>query len=222
MRLVLFDIDQTLIETGGVGMRCMGEAVRVTLGEGFERIGRIVPDGKTDPQILLEALADERHVKAVTDCYVGLLQAELSRPDARRRLKPGVASLLAALRAHASTALGLLTGNLQTTAYLKLAALDIADYFPVGGFGSDAADRNRLGPVAVERARSHYGAAFDRVWVIGDTPLDVRAAHATPARALGVATGRHSVAELLAAGADAALTDLSDTDRVLDVLDGRL
>ncbi|HEY3997771.1 MAG TPA: HAD family hydrolase [Candidatus Xenobia bacterium] len=218
MTLVLFDIDQTLMESGGVGMRCLKAAARETLGiDAFEGVH---PDGKTDPQILAEGLSihglGEADFKHVIARYIELLRDELGRPDPRRRLKPGVQALLDALSAN--TALGLLTGNLQTTAHLKLQALRIEPYFPIGAYGSDAAVRTHLGPVALQRARAHYGRTFDTVWVIGDTPMDIEAGRAIAAHTLAVATGSHTVEALQRAKADAALPDLSDTAQVLQIL----
>jgi phosphoglycolate phosphatase-like HAD superfamily hydrolase len=225
MRLLLFDIDQTLIYTAGAGMRCLRRAVAEVTGLHLEFAA--LPDGKTDPLILEEMLAQAglsptEYEHEIWRRYEQYLGEELSRADERRTVKPGVRPLLAALSEDSRACLGLLTGNLEVTARVKLAAFALAEYFPVGAFGSDAADRNQLGPIALERARRHWGVPFEaaETWIIGDTERDVRAAHAFGGRALAVATGRATVDELRASGAETVLADLADTARVMEVLLG--
>lgn len=226
-RLVLFDIDQTLTFTDGVGMRCLGRAAREVC---LVDLSAITPDGRTDPAILREGFRShgvpaENWKESEAEIflrYQDYLTRELERPDGRRTLKPGVAELLAELEEAPWAYLGLLTGNMEATGRLKLRSLDIDRYFPVGAFGSDCADRCRLGVVALERARRHYRVPFEPAWtwVIGDTLHDVEAAHAVGARALAVATGRAPRAVLEEACPEVALDDLSDVARVLEILRG--
>ena len=224
-RLILFDIDQTLISTDFAGMTCLTRA----LGEVCcTDLSAVTPDGKTDPAILREVLGhtdwpEERWRDLEAEVFVRYaeyLAEELGRDNPRRSLKPGVAELLARLQAEPWAHLGLLTGNLERTGFLKLRALGIDHYFPVGGYGSDSADRRQLGAVALERARRHYGVAFgpEHVWVIGDTAHDVDAAHAVGARALAVATGRYPAERLRESEPAVVLEDLSDVPRVLELL----
>ena len=119
-------------------------------------------------------------------------------------------------------ALGLLTGNLRRGAEVKLGSRNLWRYFPFGAFADDCEDRNRLGPHALRRARTHHGVEFAPadMWVIGDTPHDVVCARAFGARALAVATGRHSADELRAAGPDAVFPDFSDTAAFWRLIDG--
>lgn len=190
----------------------------------------VVPDGKTDPAILREGfraagIAPARWRELEEEIwlrYPRYLEEELARPRKGRRLKPGVRELLRALAGAPGVYLGLLTGNLEAAARLKLEAFGLNPLFPVGAFGSDCADRCRLAQVALERARRYYGVPFrpERTWVVGDTPFDVEAARAIGARALAVATGRHSLPRLQECLPDAACEDLSPTSRVLALLLG--
>lgn len=223
-RLLLFDIDQTLINTGGVGMRCLWRAVHEVVENPVEPV-RVNPDGKTDPSILAEIVERTGHSldgleDEVWARYAQYLAEALTQEDERRGVKPGVPALLTALSVEPRACLGLLTGNLERTARIKLGAFELDHYFPIGAFGSDHADRRCLGPVALTRARDHFAVPFEpsEVWVIGDTVRDVEAAHAFGARALGVATGRVTLDELTATGAEAVLADLSNTEAVLDLL----
>lgn len=224
-RLILFDIDQTLVFTAGAGMRCLARAFREVCGAGLDGV---VPDGRTDPALVREGLhrADvpfrtwPAREAEILERYVEYLEEDLAVHDPARHLKPGVGDLLEALEAASWARLGLLTGNLEVTGRMKLRALGIDRYFPVGGFASDCSDRCRLGSVALERARRHYGIPFEpsQVWVLGDTVHDVQAAHAMGARAMAVATGRYPVEHLLQSGPAAALEDLSDLPRTLSIL----
>jgi phosphoglycolate phosphatase len=231
MRLILFDIDGTLLWTDGAGRRAIHQALLDEAGTA----GPITDyrfDGKTDPQIVRELLtlaghpaaqAEER-VAAVCRRYVMLLAAELAKPTQATRLFPGVAELLAALEPHeaAERALvGLLTGNLADGAALKLrsAGLDPAR-FAVGAFGSDSHRRSDLPAVAAERAARRTGRTFSGadVMIVGDTPDDVACGRPIGARAVAVATGFYDVAQLRAAGAAHVFEHLSDTTAVLDAL----
>ncbi|MCA1586421.1 MAG: HAD hydrolase-like protein [Acidobacteria bacterium] len=133
---------------------------------------------------------------------------------------PGVRALLAALVALPNAHLALLTGNYREAAQVKLSYFHLASFFAWGAFGDESPDRNELARIAVQRAADQGVPADARasVLVIGDTPYDIACAHAVGARALGVATGGHSVAELRDAGADVVLDDLSDTEGVLRLL----
>lgn len=227
-KLVLFDIDGTLLWTDGAGREAIHQALVRELGtagpiQGFRF------DGKTDPQIVHELLtaaghpsADKpSHVQAVCDRYATLLDAELQRPERKIRVLPGVRSLLTALDRRVDAVLGLLTGNLATGATLKLrrAGIDPA-LFPVGAFGSDAVNRSALPAIAVARAAEIMGDAptGHDVVIIGDTPADVTCGQSVGARAIGVGTGFYSAADLRAAGAFAAFDDLRQTEQVISAI----
>jgi phosphoglycolate phosphatase len=225
MKLVLFDIDGTLLWSDGAGRSAITAALLDEMGatgpiEGFRF------DGKTDPQIVHELmLAAEHphahsssHIQAVCHRYVELLQRELAAGRRSPYVYPGVGELLDALEHRPDAVLGLLTGNLVDGARLKLASVGIDfDRFPVGAFGSDAAEREKLPAVAAARAAPLMGEAprGDKIVIIGDTPADVTCGASVGARPIAVATGHYGVETLRAAGAYAVFEDFSDTDGVL-------
>jgi phosphoglycolate phosphatase-like HAD superfamily hydrolase len=223
--LLLFDIDRTLLASGGAGFRAINRAFAELYGLEDATEG-ITPDGKTDPMLFREAVArfdgtdrlDGAAIRRLTDRYIELLPEEITAPPAR--LMPGVRQLLEALEPLPTVGMGLLTGNLELTAYVKLGFFGLDRFFTFGAFGSDSGDRLELPPIAVRRAESLFGnrVAFRDVTVIGDTPRDVACALAWGARAVGVATGRSSRQELHNAGAHVVFGDLSDTGVVLDAL----
>ena len=227
-RLVLFDIDGTLLSAEGAPRRAFHRAML----EVYATAGPIAThrfDGKTDPQIARELLTVAGLPMAVIDrgldalwlAYLRELSSEFAQPHHRTVVMPGILNLLDALeQRHTDVVLGLLTGNIEQGAALKLASAAIRTQFRVGAFGSDHERRDQLPPVAVDRARALTGRTFERrdIVIIGDTPSDVTCGHALAVRAIGVATGRHEPAELAAAGADAVFADLADTETVLDAI----
>jgi phosphoglycolate phosphatase-like HAD superfamily hydrolase len=233
MKLVLFDIDGTLLWTDGAGRRAIRQAL-------LDEVGTAGPiesyrlDGKTDPQIVRELLAlaahpladDAARVQGVCRRYLELLAAELARPTQRTKLMAGIAELLAALAEHEAAGralVGLLTGNLERGAALKLrsAGLDPAR-FRVGAYGSDSDRRADLPAVAARRAAALVGRAFagEDIVIVGDTPEDIACGRPIGARALAVATGFYDVAALRAAGAPHVFPTLADTAAVLDAIFG--
>jgi phosphoglycolate phosphatase-like HAD superfamily hydrolase len=223
--VILFDIDGTLVLTGGAGVRGMTRAFEqlFSIPNAFQTID--VP-GRTDAWILAEALAlhavscDAAGLARFRDVYLEYLQAELQRPGPRKEMMPGVGSLLDTLHERDDVYLALLTGNYEGAARLKLEYFDLWRYFRCGAFGDDAPDRNGLLPKALTRIRECGGPAVSprNVVVIGDTPLDVACAAAGGARSLAVATGGYDANILRATGADRVLDDLSDVDAVLRAL----
>jgi phosphoglycolate phosphatase len=228
VKLVLFDIDGTILLTAGAGRRAIVAAIGEEVG-GSPAFDRVRFDGKTDPQIVSELLevAGQRgpHSPARVDTlcrrYVSLLAHELAQPSTRTTVMPGVHALLDRLEAEAGVLLGLLTGNVADGAALKLRSggLDPAR-FRVGAYGSDASDRPALPPIAAERAQPYFGRipSGAEVVIIGDTPADVGCGECIGARAVGVATGAYSVADLELCGAHAVFQDLSDTERVMEAI----
>ena len=227
-RLVLFDIDGTLLLTAGAGRRAITRALSDEVADPAAFAG-IRFDGKTDPQIVAEMLAmagqEEAHeserVRRLCERYVGLLALELERPTTRTTVMPGVGPLLDRLERRAGVLLGLLTGNLAEGAALKLrsAGIDPAR-FRIGAYGSDAAHRPALPPIAARRAEQYFGRvpSGPEVVIIGDTPADIQCGSGISARAVAVATGGFSVAELAACGPHAVFEDLSDTEQVLEAI----
>jgi len=229
MKLVLFDIDGTILLTSGAGKR----AVHRALAEVFGAPGSIEHrfDGKTDPQIVRELMRMEGHaddhidarMSRLLDRYVDYLHEELDQPSTAVRVMPGVAELLDALEARTDVVLGLVTGNLAAGAAAKLRAGGIDPRrFRVGAYGSDHELRVELPGVAQRRAREELGVSVDGadVVVIGDTPADVECGRAIGALTIGVATGYYSVDELLEIGADEAFEDLADTSAVVRIIVG--
>jgi phosphoglycolate phosphatase len=224
-RLVLFDIDGTLLLTAGAGRRAIVRALAPEV-EDASAFSEVRFDGKTDPQIVGELLQAAGHadagnhdfVRALCVRYVAHLEAELMEPRSRTHLLPGVPELLEGLEAVPGVLLGLLTGNVSGGAALKLraAGLDPAR-FVVGAYGSDSAHRPDLAGIAAARAEGFFGRAPSgpEVVIVGDTPADMTCGLAISARALGTATGSYSVPDLVAAGAHRAFVDLSDTVAVL-------
>jgi phosphoglycolate phosphatase-like HAD superfamily hydrolase len=226
-RLVLFDIDGTILLTAGAGRRAIRAALAELVGDNaaFQRIRF---DGKTDPQIVTELLTaagdpgphEGPRIRAVCERYVSLLEQELATTTGTR-LMPGFPAILDRLEGHAGVVLGLLTGNLERGAALKLRAAGLdPTRFRVGAYGSDAAHRPDLPPIAARRAEPFFGRepAGPEVVIIGDTPADVACGAGIGARAVAVATGSYSVEQLAACGAHAVFTDLGDTDRVLEAI----
>lgn len=229
MRVVLFDIDGTILWTDGAGRRAVYRALEDVFGapvpDGHEF------DGKTDPQIVRELM----HLAGVThgdidvrlghalERYVELLHGELGALEEHDHVLPGIRELLDALESRDDVLLGLLTGNVLPGAVAKLTAVGIdASRFRVGAFGSDHPHRPELPAIAKERAEALLGGQIhgSDVVVIGDTPADMNCGRGIGARAVGVATGRYSVDELRACDAAAVFEDLSDTDAVVRAIMG--
>jgi phosphoglycolate phosphatase len=227
-RLVLFDIDGTLLTARGAPRRAFERAMREVYGT----TGPIAThrfDGKTDPQIarellLADGVPDDRITAGLPSLwsrYLDELRREFSRPAHQTVVFPGIHPLLEDLeRRTDEVLLGLLTGNIAGGAALKLESAGIRTPFRVGAFGSDCERRDGLPPVAVARAEECVGVRFERreIVIIGDTPADVTCGQALGVRALAVATGSHAAAELEDAGADVVFDDLQDTAAVVDAI----
>jgi phosphoglycolate phosphatase len=228
MKLVLFDIDGTILHTHGAGKRAIHRALQETFGTTGPEGHRF--DGKTDRQIVRELMSlaghgdahIDAHMDALLDRYVGYLREELAG-DRPPHVYPGVREALDALEAREDVVLGLLTGNLREGARAKLerAGFDWAR-FHVCAFGSDHERRPELPAVARARGEKRLGRplAGRDVVIIGDTPADVTCGNAIGARGIGVATGHYEEHELRAAGAVATFADLADTRAVLDAIVG--
>jgi phosphoglycolate phosphatase-like HAD superfamily hydrolase len=218
MKLLLFDVDATLILTGGAGIRALDRA--------FERafqlpnvMERIAPHGKTDPAIVREIFRINLNQSDVTDAavstilesYVEFLHDEVERSDSYQVL-PGITQILEELKPRPDVLLGLATGNVETGARIKLRRGDLNRFFAFGGYGSDAEDRAGLVRRAAAIAASHAGAAIEGTdtFVIGDTPRDIEAGKAAGFRTVGVATGQYSLEQLQTAGADFAISDFRE------------
>ncbi|RJQ52222.1 MAG: HAD family hydrolase [Nitrospiraceae bacterium] len=220
-RLVLFDIDGTLITTGGAGVRSLDRAFEGLFGiqDAFKDIPLA---GKTDMQIIKEGLGlhglswTDGNVVKMQETYLHLLREEIN--NSLKSLKPGIKEILERLR-ETDTPMGLLTGNLEAGARIKLGPFGLNEYFPAGAFGSDREDRDELLPVAIEKF-SKRGLSFtpkDCV-VVGDTPRDVRCAKVHGARCIAVATGPYSKEDLLNTDADIVFDSLADTESCVNFI----
>jgi phosphoglycolate phosphatase-like HAD superfamily hydrolase len=258
VKLVLFDIDGTLLATEGAGKRAVTRALKEIFGSTGPDSYHF--DGKTDPQIVRELMRlaghgdeviDERmermldryvaylhdelmkldgkddkaidsRMPAVLNLYVENLNYELRAPDKRPpRMLGGVAELLDALEARGDVILGLLTGNIERGARMKLDAVGIEfTRFRVGAYGSDHERRPQLPAIARERCRRQTGVFLNgaEIVVIGDTPDDLSCGRSLGANAIGVATGRFSVPDLMEHKPFAAFEDLTDTQAVVEAI----
>ncbi len=202
MRIILFDIDGTLVRTGGAGKVAMESGLRKAFG--VAEVQDTVPySGRTDPDIGRELLAvhgidpTPANLTTLTQAYLDHLPGSLvANPG---QVLHGVAEIIEVLTGREDVLLGLLTGNVVAGAKTKLGHYGLWDSFgPVGGFGDDRHDRDEVARAALENVTSHLGRAMNPkdVWVIGDTPLDVRCARAIGANVIAVATGWHPLSEL--------------------------
>jgi phosphoglycolate phosphatase-like HAD superfamily hydrolase len=224
MDVLLFDIDGTLLVSGGAGKAALEAALAAEFGI-TELRGQVAFSGRTDRAIIrdlfaLHDVADTpANLRRVLTAYLGHLPASLHRHPGR--VLPGIAVLLEQLTVRPGVALGLLTGNVREGARLKLGHYGLTHHFAFGGYGDDHLERDDVAHEALAAVHRHLnGSALPRqVWVIGDTPLDVRCARAIGARAAAVATGWHSRDELATAGPDLLLADLADPSPLLGALD---
>jgi phosphoglycolate phosphatase-like HAD superfamily hydrolase len=211
--LVLWDVDGTLVHTASHGRYAFEEAYEVVIGRPFAQ--RVSYAGRTDHQIALSMLeGDREQLPRVLSELEAALDGRREEIATEGRTYPGVPETLAALHARDDVINSLLTGNIEANAALKVSAFGLERWldFEVGAYGSDPhEERYELVAIARERAAAKYGEPTGAV-LIGDTPLDVRAAREAGARAVAVATGFSDVDELRAAEPDAVLADLSDTE----------
>jgi phosphoglycolate phosphatase len=224
-KLILFDIDGTLVLTGGAGGRAMARAFEDVFGlqHGMASISMA---GRTDAWIVAQMAAN--HGLPFTqdvfarfhEAYIGYLQEEIHKPGPQKGVLPGVRAVLEQLKSHRGAHLALLTGNFERGAQIKLEYFDLWRYFGAGAFGDRTHDRNSLLETALARVAAAGGPSVtpaDTV-VVGDTPLDVAVAVAGGARSLAVATGSYGVEALRESGADVVVEDLMDVEAVLEGL----
>jgi phosphoglycolate phosphatase-like HAD superfamily hydrolase len=225
-RLLLFDIDGTLLHANGTGREMLGGSLRAVYGTAGP-IDTYEFGGRTDRRMVLDLLQAEGWETTAVEERLPLLYDEMVRRGealfVRGRLAPcpGVVALLDRLHADPDVLLGLLTGNIAPTATLKLRAAGLQpERFRVGAYGSDSVERDDLLPIAWQRAGALTGITYQAVdtVVIGDTPADIRCAQAGAARSVAVATGWYRRDRLAQCGPDHLLDDLSDIERVVEML----
>jgi len=222
-KLLLWDIDGTILHTGKAGESALGRAMEKIYGiqrglQGLEIAGR------TDKWIVEQLLARDgkpngnQEVARFLDQYVEFLAEELPRRNGG--LHPGVLGILEEAHQKPELVQALLTGNIEKGARLKLTRYGVNHFFSFGAFADDSSVRNELGPHAKRRARELVGEEFpsERIFVIGDTPHDVACARAIGAKAIAVATGSFSAEQLRECGADAVFTDLAHPKAFFDLL----
>jgi phosphoglycolate phosphatase len=220
---VLFDIDGTLLDLRGAGRKSFVRALENVFGW-RDDIAYIDFAGNTDLNVLQQVMAHHGRPLTAADGrrFFERLPVELEGAAARAQLMlyPGVRALLESLSANPRTVLALVTGNVEACAQIKLRQFDLHNHFVLGAFGDEHADRNEIARLALRRVESSLraGQRLGAAFLVGDTPLDIAAAKSIGADAIAVATGKFSVDDLRAAGADHALADLSDTAAVLGLL----
>jgi len=222
-RLLLFDIDGTLIHSGGAGIHALKSAFRERFGIADDLLD-IEIAGMTDSGIVISILnkheipATNENVSAFLDSYVHFLSLEL--PRRKGKLLPGVLELLQRLKSRKQLVLALLTGNVSRGAQLKLEHFGVWHFFEFGAFADDHRDRNRLGSFARTRAKEKHGREFSasEIDVVGDTPRDIACGKAFGARTIAVATGRWSRDELVKYQPDFLIDDLSNVEEIIDTL----
>jgi phosphoglycolate phosphatase len=215
---VLFDIDGTLITTGGAGARSWARAFR-RLHDREADITAFSESGMTDPVVgravfegVIGRAPTQPELSRLIMAYLSELPIEVADSPGYRRFD-GVIRTLQHL-SDGGTLLGLVTGNIEGAARIKIDRANLNPYFPFGGYGTDSADRAELTRSAIARAETMYGTALDpaTIVVVGDTPRDVQAAHAVGAVSVAVATGDYSVEQLRGAGADHTMSTFADGD----------
>lgn len=221
MKYVLFDIDGTMLSSGGAGQAAMEASLREEFGA-VRPVSDISTAGRTDRAIMHDLFAyygipqEPANWERFLGGYLRRLPAALRELEGR--VLPGVEALIAELAVHPDVSIGLLTGNLRKGASAKLKHFGLDEPFTWGGFGDRHFDRDDVARDAWSEIRARDGNATQRdVWVIGDTPADIRCARAIEARVLAVATGQFRFDELSAHDPDAAAVDLSDVDRWIEL-----
>lgn len=225
-KLLLFDIDGTLLDTGGAGLSALMRAMRTTFAvpEDFPAIELA---GCTDSGIVkalfghFEIAETPESTEEFYAAYLEELRSNLNAPDSRGRLLPGIQRLLDTIRRETEHITALLTGNIRRGAYIKTGHFGIDEHFKFGAFGDDHHDRDKLGPVALRRALDHHEISFEPrdVVVFGDTPKDIRCAKAINARAIIVATGSFSPDQLRAHDPHHLFEHFEETEAVLTAIE---
>lgn len=220
--IILFDIDGTLLDLKGAGRRAFVRAIEAVFGWPDD-IGYVNFAGNTDLNVLAQVLAAHGRELTETDArrFFSHLPGELERataePGGDRVIYPGVHELLERLTAMPDVVLALVTGNIEDCARIKLRQFNLHNHFVLGAFGNEYADRGRIAALAMQRAVDALppGQSIRACYLVGDTPFDIAAARSIAAISIAVATGKFTVAELREAGADHVLSDLGDTEQVL-------
>ncbi len=222
MNAVLFDIDGTLLDMRGVGRQSFVSALKTTFGIDDE-LRYVEFPGNTDLNILQQVMKHHGRPLSSSDCerFHIQLPRELSATahQAKLILYPGVRELLESLSSTPGIILGLVTGNVEACAWIKLQQFNLHNHFVLGAFGDEHANRNTLARLALDRVTAHLepGQTLEACFLVGDTPNDIAAAHSIGAVSVAVATGKFNTQALKSAGADVVLPDLSDVPCVMEL-----
>ena len=225
MRLVLFDVDGTLLLTGGASGRALRSALIQSYGLP-NSLETLYHDGKTDPQIVRETLSHHgkaesftgKKISSVFSVYLSFLREELTAVD-NFQVLPGARELVRTLDRQDNFLLGLATGNIEEGARLKLERAGLEPFFSFGGFGSDAENRTELNRIATERGRQRIAPdAPERVFTVGDTPRDIVHGKEAGAATLAVASGNYSLDDLRSHEPDLAVASLHPIEPILEFL----
>ena len=225
MKLLLFDIDGTLMLSGGAGLRAMNKAFAQLYGINNVLDGLSL-SGRTDNKIIMDAYkrADMdfsyEELRRFKSVYFDAIKEEIQLDGPAKRLMPGIETLMPALSERKDVHMGLLTGNWEQSGRTKIDFFGLNDYFPFGAFSDDSSERNELVPVALQRFRERIHVDIDPrdVYVIGDTPADIQCAKPHGVVSVAVAAASHSIDVLQPFEPDVLLNDLSDTEAVLHLL----
>lgn len=224
-RLVLFDIDETMISSDGAGRRAISKVLYEHYGVPEDAM-RVSMSGKTDPQILQEIFSNcgkqsvfDDHFQHIFELYLGVLEEEIAT-SRYWIVHDGVMELLDELVLNDQVFIGLLTGNIERGAFMKLNHCGLTKYFEIGAYGSDSANRLDLPAVAAERAKSKFQRTFSppEIVIIGDSVNDILCAKGFGAKSIAVNTGKTTWQELEALGPDYLFSSLKDTQKVLNAI----
>ena len=220
-KLFLFDLDGTLLNTGGAGSRALGRAFSDLYGI-ENSLNGIVLDGRTDPWIIREVFRrhgkqEKNDFQQLVEKYLLLLAQEV-QSSLNFHVLPGIKQILKGLSEQADALIGLATGNIEQGAWIKLKRASLNPFFRLGGYGSDAEDRTKLIRIAVRRGEEMLKQSLGKedVYVIGDTPRDIRSGNEAQTTTVAVATGRYSIEELCSYRPDNLFPDLSDHQSFLN------
>jgi phosphoglycolate phosphatase-like HAD superfamily hydrolase len=224
MQILLFDIDGTLLNSGGAGQAAMEAAMRVEFGTS-RPVDGLCTAGRTDRAIALDLFRyhevdiDDNALSRFYAAYLSQLPLHLAERGGL--VLPGVTALLEALSERDDVTLGLLTGNYREGARLKLGHFGLHHHFEFGGYGDRHLDRDDVAREALAEVHQRFNGSFDRdrLWVIGDTPADIRCARAIGAKVTAVATGQYSLEELRQNTPDTVFENFADTAPFLELFD---
>jgi len=225
MKIILFDIDGTLMLSGGAGLRAMNEAFLRVYGK-KDALLNVKLAGRTDTSIIEDALTatgipfENEKFEYYKSVYYDLLEKEILQPSTEKRIMPGIKELLPLLEEHKGVYMGLLTGNWEKSGRIKIGHFGLNEYFSFGAFANDSGVRNDLLPFAIKRFIEKYDVVPkpDEVYVIGDTPADINCAKPHGAYSVAVGAAFYTVEQLKEYNPDYLFADLSDTERVMQIL----